>query len=235
MMRPQAVALAPRAPGDATFTVAGSGRNTRNVVTWADNSTNETAFVVERSPAGTGSWTTIATVHSSQLGVVPYVETGVGPGTGPRTYEDVVGNDRTVYEYRVYAINSVGDTWDYSDPALNRIPPGGGFPVVTVDSRGTGVTSIPAPTNLTASAVAKNRSTAIVTLSWTDESSESGFLIQRADNAAFTVGVVNATVGADVTTFSQSVGRARTFYYRVLAFTDAHQSEWSNTATVTTP
>lgn len=235
MMRPQAVALEPRAPTDVTWALAGSGKNTRNVVSWTDASKNETGFVVERSADGT-SWTRIATVQSSQLGVVPYVETGLGPGTGTvRTYNDVIGNDKTPYSYRVHAINTVGDTWDYSNPALNRLPPGGGFPVLTVDSRGITTSSVAAPSGLTATAVARNRTSATVTLGWTDNSTESGFLIQRADNAAFTVGVVNATVAANATTFSQSVARGRTFYYRVLAFTDAHQSPWSNTASVTTP
>ncbi|ABS27304.1 multicopper oxidase type 2 [Anaeromyxobacter sp. Fw109-5] len=235
MMRPQAVALAPREPTGVTWALAGSGRNTRNVVSWTDASKNETGFVVERSSDGT-SWTRIATVQSSELGVVPYVETGLGPGTGTvRTYADVIGNDRTPYSYRVYAINTVGDTWDYSNPALNRLPPGGGFPVLTVDSRGITTSSVAAPTNLTGSAAVRNRTSATVTLGWTDNSTESGFLIQRADNAGFTVGVVNATVAADVTTFKQNVARGRTYYYRVLAFTDAHQSAWSNTATVPTP
>jgi FtsP/CotA-like multicopper oxidase with cupredoxin domain len=235
MMRPQAVALAPKAPTDVAFTVSGGGRNTRNVVSWTDASKNETGFVIERSSDGT-NWTRIATVQSSELGVVPYVETGVGPGIGTtRTYDDVIGNDKTPYSYRVHAINTVGDTWDYADPALNRLPPGGGFPVLTVDSRGITTSSVAAPTNLTGSAVVKNRTSATVTLAWTDNSTESGFLIQRADNAAFTVGLVNVTVAADVTTFKQNVARGRTFYYRVLAFTDAHQSAWSNTATVPTP
>lgn len=72
----------------------------------------------------------------------------------------------------------------------------------------------------------KNKKVAIVTLHWIDNSAnETGFLIQRADNAAFSVGVVNAAVGANVTTF----------YYRLVAFNDTRQSAWSNTATVTTP
>ncbi|MFK5635314.1 cell wall-binding repeat-containing protein, partial [Ornithinimicrobium sp. LYQ103] len=50
----------------------------------------------------------------------------------------------TLYEYQVYAINTVGDTWDYSDPAFNNLPPGGGFPTITVESEavGTAVTKV---------------------------------------------------------------------------------------------
>jgi len=142
-----------------------------------------------------------------------------------------------LYEYQVYAINVVGDTWDYSNPAFNQIPPGGGWPTLTLDSKGTAVTTLEAPTNLTASAVAKNKKTADVTLNWTDNAAiETGFLVQRADNAAFTVGVVNTTVaGADIQTFTQNVARGKTYYYRVLAFNDTTQSGWSNTASVITP
>jgi hypothetical protein len=64
---------------------------------------------------------------------------------------------------------------------------------------------------------------------------ETGFLIQRAYDAGFTSGVVNATVVGDVTTFNQTVARATTFYYRVHAFNDTTQSDWSNTASVFTP
>jgi hypothetical protein len=237
MMHTQAVGVAPAAPTGLTFTRIGSGQNRRYELSWTDNSKNETAFVIERRVAGsTGAWTVIATVQSSQLGVVPFVNTGVGPGTGTRTYTDPIGNTNTLYEYQVYAINVVGDVWDYSDPAFNEIPPGGGWPTLTLDSRGGATSTMAAPTNLTASAVVKNNKTATVTLTWTDNATiETGFLIQRADNAGFSLGVVNATVGANVTTFSQSVARGKTFYYRVHAFNDTLQSGWSNTASVTTP
>ncbi|MEW5956968.1 MAG: multicopper oxidase domain-containing protein [Chloroflexota bacterium] len=226
MMHSQVVGIAPAAPTGLTWVPTGNGNNTRNVLTWTDNSKNETAFVIERSSSPTGPWSTLATVPSDRL--------VVGPGTGQRTYTDRVG--RNTYYYQVYAINTVGDTWDYSDPAFNEIPPGGGFPTLTLDSRGGTVSAIAAPSNLTASAVQKNNKTATVTLNWTDNAAnETGFLIQRADNAGFSLGVVNATVGADITTFSQNVGRGKTFYYRVLAFNDTLSSGWSNTASVTTP
>jgi hypothetical protein len=237
MMHAQVVAVAPRAPELVSAVRLGTGRNQRYLLTWNDNSTNETAFVIERRVAGSADpWTFLTKVQSSVLGVVPYVETGVGPGTGQRTYTDGIGTTATLYEYQVYAVNTVGDTWNYSNPALNRIPPGGGFPRLTVDSRGASTSTIAAPTNLTAAAVVRNAKTARVTLSWVDNSAnETGFLIQRADNAAFSLGVVNATVAGNVTTFGQNVARGRTFFYRVLAFDDAHQSGWSNTASVTTP
>jgi FtsP/CotA-like multicopper oxidase with cupredoxin domain len=238
MMHSQVVGVAPRAPEPVSAVRSGSGNRQQYVVTWTDTSKNETGFVIERRLAGTtNAWASIATVQSSTLGVVPYVDSGIGPGTGQRTYTDPIGNTKNQYEYRVYAFNVVGDSWDYSDPAFNEIPPGGGWPRLVLDSRGGALSTVAAPTNLVAAgAVEKNKKTATVTLTWTDNASnETGFLIQRADNAGFSLGVVNVTVGGNVTTFSQSVARGKAFFYRVLAFNDTTQSAWSNTANITTP
>ncbi|RJQ68386.1 MAG: hypothetical protein C4519_23210 [Desulfobacteraceae bacterium] len=237
MMHAQVVGVAPKAPTFVSAVRTGSGNNRRYVVTWIDNSKNETAFVIERRVAGsTGAWTTVATVPSTTLGVVPFAGVGTAPGTGQRTYTDRIGNTNTLYQYQVYAINVVGDAWDYSDPAFNEIPPGGGWPTLTLDSRGGSTSTVAAPTGLTGSAVAKNKKTATVTLNWTDNSlNEAGFLIQRSDNVGFNLNVVNATVGADISTFSQSVAPGRTYYYRVHAFSSTQSSAWSNTATVNVP
>jgi hypothetical protein len=235
MMHAQVVGIAPEAPTGLTFVRAGSGPNQRYDLSWQDNSVNETAFVVERRVAGSTEWTAVATVPSTVL-AIPYVKANdLGPALGTRTYADPIGNTRTLYEYQVYAINVVGDVWDYSNPAFNNILVGG-FPTLTLDSRNGASSGVAAPSGLTGSSVVKNRRTATVNLSWTDNSgNETGFLIQRADNAGFSVGVVNATVASNVTTFAQTVSPGGTYYYRVLAFSDAHQSAWSNTASVIVP
>ena len=75
-----------------------------------------------------------------------------------------------------------------------------------------------------------------MTLNWTDNADiETGYLVQRANNAGFSLGVVNSTLGPNTETFDQTVARGNTYYYRVYAFTDSLQSDWSNVATVTTP
>lgn len=237
MMHTQVVGVAPFAPGPLSAVRTGNGSSRRYVLTWQDNSKNETAFVIERRVAGsTTAWTTVARVPSANFGAVPFNHSTTGPGVGTRTYDDRIGNTNTLYEYQVYAINVVGDVWNYSNPAFNQIPPGGGWPTLTLDSRNGATSTIAAPTNLTASAVRRNNKTATVTLRWTDNSAnETGFLIQRADNAGFSVGVTNATVAGNLGVFTQDVARGRTFYYRVLAFNDTVQSAWSTTATITTP
>jgi hypothetical protein len=229
MMHAQVVGVAPPAPTFISAIASGNGNNRRYTVTWTDNSKNETAFVIERSSSSNGPWSILTTIPSNRL--------TVGPGTGTRTYVDTT---RNTYYYRVYAINVVGDTWDYSNPAFNEIPAGGGWPTLTLTSS-SGATpppasGIPAPSGLAGTAVAKNKNSATVTLNWTDNSiNETGFLIQRAYDAGFTSGVANATVNGNVTSFSQSVARGTTFYYRVHAFTSTTQSGWSNTAIVKTP
>ncbi len=229
MMHSQVVGVAPKAPQLLSAVRSGSGNNQRYDLTWQDNSANETAFVIERRVAGSlDPWTVVATVQSDRL--------NVGPGKGVRTYTDRIGNVKTLFEYRVYAINVVGDSWDYSNPAFNEIPPGGGFPTLTLDSRGGATTTIAAPSSLTASAAKKNNKTATVTLNWADNANnETGFVVQRAENVGFTLNVVNVTVGANVTSLQQDVARGKTFYYRVSAFNDTTASGWSNTASVTTP
>jgi FtsP/CotA-like multicopper oxidase with cupredoxin domain len=225
MMRGQAVAIAPDAPTDIAWVTVGNGNNRVTNVTWTDTSVNETAFVVERATSDIGPWLPLATLESDR--------DVVGPGTGPRSYSDPVGNDRTAYFYRVYAVNTVGDTWDYADPNLNEIV-SGGFPTITVDSRGPAATALPAPSGLTAT-LGGTQGRPTVTLQWTDNSDETGFLIQRAEDAAFTLNVTNATIAADLTSFTQNVARGKTYHYRMLAFSPTGQSDWSNVASVTTP
>lgn len=229
MMHAQVVGIKPAAPTMVSSTRSGRGNNQQYQISWVDNSKNETAFVIERRPVGsTGAWSTVATVPSDA--------DIAGPTTGTRSYADVIGRTNAQYEYQVYAINVVGDAWDYADPALNNIPAGGGWPTLRLDSRGETVTTVEAPSDLAASATARNRRLAQVALNWTDNSSiETGFLVQRADNSLFSVGVVNATVGPNVTSYTDVVMRGTTYYYRVLSFTDALQSDWSNTVSVTTP
>ena len=74
----------------------------------------------------------------------------------------------------------------------------------------------------------KNRKTSTVTLNWTDNANnETGFLIQRTNSDG--TNVVNATVGPNVTTFTQTVTSGVAYIYRVHAFSDTTQSGWSNT------
>jgi FtsP/CotA-like multicopper oxidase with cupredoxin domain len=234
MMHAQAVGVAPAEPTGLTATRTGTGTNTRYELIWTDNSKNETAFVIERRAAGSNDvWTRIATVESSELGVVPFIDTRFGPEFGMRTYTDQIGNTNTSYEYQVFAINVVGDVWDYSDPAFNEIPPGGGFPTLTLDSRGGSTGAVTAPTNLTA--VAPAGATPTVNLAWTaSPGSISSYIIQRSSGGgAFTT---IASVDGVTTSYADTTVAALTTYsYQVIAVSGGANSAPSNVATVTTP
>jgi fibronectin type 3 domain-containing protein len=78
----------PAAPSALTATAVSSSQIN---LTWADNSTNETGFHVERATSSAGPWTTIATTSSN---VVAYSSTGLAGST--------------TYYFRVRAFNATG-------------------------------------------------------------------------------------------------------------------------------
>lgn len=111
MMHGMAFATRPNAPASLTATeTAGPAVS----LTWTDASLNETGFRIERAEdAAFAIGLTSVTVGE---GVTSYVDTAVVPGTS--------------YHYRVSAINTVGDTTDYTvgNPAAI------GFPTRTASS-----------------------------------------------------------------------------------------------------
>jgi FtsP/CotA-like multicopper oxidase with cupredoxin domain len=211
MMRAVAVAIAPKTPSGLVATRVGSGGSRRVNLSWTDNSLNETAFVIERATSLAGPYGSLAGIPSGAS----------GPATGARTYTDAIGNTNQAFYYRVRATNVVGDTWDYTDPALNE---GAAFPTKTLDSGYSNVASWvattppAAPSNVSATAALQGGN-ARITLTWTDNANnESGFTIQRATSAAFTTGLVTATVGANVQTFQTgNLPRNTSFYFRIWA------------------
>lgn len=89
------------------------------------------------------------------------------------------------------------------------------------------------PTGLTATAL----SSTSVRLTWTDASSnESGFKIERRINAAIQPWSRIATVGAGVTTYTNTGLTAATSYrYRIRSYNSAGHSPYTSEVTVTTP
>jgi hypothetical protein len=210
MMHGTAFVVPPNAPTNLVAAVTGNGGNRRVVLTWTDNSPNNTSFTVQR--ANNVSFTTGLTTFT------------VGPDVA--TYTNTIGNTNQTFYYRVFASNVVGDT----------VTPG--FPVVTRNSGFTNIAPYPAnaplvaptaPSNVVATAVRQGNN-ARVTLTWTDTSNnEAGFRIQRATDAAFTFNVVTSTVGAGIQTFNTgNVARGTAFYFRVQAFNSADPSAWVN-------
>lgn len=217
MMRSQAVGVAPRAP--TALSVSASG--TTATLGWADNSVNETGFILQR--ANDGGFTSGLTVFQLGPNVTGYVDKTI--------------KRNTTYFYRVLARNLIGDTWDYSDPALNELAPGEGFPTMAMDSGFSNVVTIgdapvapAAPTNLATTLQPGPQ----VRLTWKDNANnETGFVIERAlDGVTFSA---LATVGTNVTSYSDAVAAGNTYTYRVKALNAGGSSAFSNTSAVTVP
>ena len=78
-----------------------------------------------------------------------------------------------------------------------------------------------------------------VSLTWNNNASTpsaTAILIQRSTNAGFTTGIVNTTVGPNVTThIDTAVVKGKRYYYRVRTHNTVGNSAWSNVSNVTAP
>ena len=124
----------------------------------------------------------------------------------------------TSYSYRVRAYNAAGDS-GYSNTASAVTQAAPALPA--------------APTNLAATAVSKSQ----INLTWTDNATnETGFRIERCKGSTCTNFALIATVGANVTSYSNTGLSANTTYrYRVRAYNASGNSGYSNIAAATTP
>jgi hypothetical protein len=208
----------PAAPSNLVATSVTSSKVT---LSWTDNSSNETGFVVQRSSNGGKTWTTLTTTAAN---VTSYSDTTVGK--------------RKTYEYRVYATNSYGNS-AYSNTVTVTTPSAN---VAVGTAAGTGVAGgkAAAPSGAAPAApadvVATSVSPAQVTLSWSaGAGNATGFVVQRSADGGKTWTTL-ATVGAQATSFTDtSVSSDRTYLYAVDA-TDRNGT-WSfgDLLDVTTP
>ncbi len=211
MMRPVSVAVPPLKADGLAFTVTGKGGNTRLVLSWNDNSINETEFVIQRSADGGTTWSDIGTVSS------PLDQ----PNThGTRTFTDTSFRlNSTTYLYRVVAQNTVGY--------------GGAYLSVAAKSVSDPMAAIMAPTALAATLQAGPQ----VSLSWTDNAAnETGFVIQRSDNGGAFATIATAPARNNtggVTFVDTGVAQGNTYAYQVAATNASGSSAFSNVATLT--
>jgi hypothetical protein len=132
-------------------------------------------------------------------------------------YKDVTSlNPDTDYYYRCYAENSAGSDW--ADTTVLFHTPAPPPPPN-------------APSNLTATPISSSQ----INLTWQDNSGdETGFEIERKTGSGSYSQI--ATVGAGVTSYSNTaLSASTTYYYRVRAYNAAGNSGYSNEASATTP
>jgi predicted phage tail protein len=139
-------------------------------------------------------------------------------GSNVTTYTNSGLAASTAYSYRVRAYNSGGDS-AYSN---------------VVSATTTAQPAPPtAPTGLTANAISKTQ----INLSWTDSAdNEDGFKIERCTGATCTKFAKIATVGANITAYSNTgLRKGTTYRYRVAAYNAGGTSGYSNIVAATTP
>ncbi|MGH7601064.1 MAG: fibronectin type III domain-containing protein, partial [bacterium] len=136
-------------------------------------------------------------------------------GANVTTFSNVSGlSPNTEYFYRVRAHNT------------------GGHSAYSSEANATTLPNVPtAPSSLTASAVSNSQ----INLVWTDNSNnEQGFKIERTTGAADTYAEI-ATIGANVTSYSNTGLSPNTeYFYRVRAYNAGGHSDYSNEANATT-
>jgi FtsP/CotA-like multicopper oxidase with cupredoxin domain len=210
MMRPVTLALPPNVPDGLTYASTGSGNGRRLLLSWNDQSINETAFVIQSWNVD-GTWTDVGVVLSP-LGQLNIHE--LRTFTVPGTYDPALA-----YRYRVVAQNTVGY--------------GAEFPTMTVQSMSSelSVGSVPAaPTDLTLTLQTGPQ----VRLTWRDNAiNETGFAIERSiDGINFTqIAIAPARNNTGNTTYTdatiQTATTNMTYTYRVAALNPVGASAYT--------
>ncbi|MCL4476730.1 MAG: carboxypeptidase regulatory-like domain-containing protein [Nitrospirae bacterium] len=183
-----------------------------------DAPTNLSATAISSSQINL-SWTDNS---SNETGFKIERKTGIGGiyveiatvGANVTTFSNTGLTPDTTYFYRVRAYNAGGDS-AYSNE----------------DNVTTATTPPAAPTNLGATAVSSSQ----INLSWTDNSNnETGFKIERKTGVGGVYSQIG-TVGASMTTYSDTgLAANTTYYYKVRAYNAGGDSSYSNEANATT-
>jgi len=169
-------------------------------LTWRDNATNETGFVIERSTDGV-TFSQIATAPArANTGNVTYIDTTIIPGA--------------TYTYRVAAVNVAG-TSAYSNPAA--------VPVPAVPAAPGNLTAANGPNG-------GGNSRSVILTWQDLSNNETGFTLQRATNATFTSGLTTINIAVNSTTYTNTgLSRNTQYWYRIRANNGAIiTSAWVN-------
>jgi len=164
------------------------------------------------APASNGG----SAITSYKVTASPGGKTASGAGTALTVTGLTTG---TTYTFTVTATNGIGTG-----------PASGASSSITLAAP-------TAPTLAKATASAISVSLPTVTFTWKDNANnEDSFTIQRATNAAFTLGLTSISVPANTTSYPDaSVAVKTTYYYRVQAVNVIKASTWATATPVTTP
>jgi hypothetical protein len=218
-----------------TFTVTATNAIGTGLASAASNSITPAAVTVPGAPtigaattAGEAQATVSFTAPASNGGsaILHYTATsspGGFTGTGTASPITVTGlTNGTPYTFTVTATNAIGT--GLASAASNSVTP-------------VAPTVAPAaPTNLVATASVLSTNPPTVSLRWVDKSNnEAGFTIQRATTTRFTTGLTTFTVGANVTTYTDTTVLIKTrYFYRVRATNSIGNSAFTKVVKVTT-
>jgi FtsP/CotA-like multicopper oxidase with cupredoxin domain len=176
-------------------------------LTWKDNATNETGFVLERSSDNGATYSEIATPPSkNNTGYTSYTDTNVVAGTK--------------YVYRVKAVNGSTSS-NYSNTTSATIP------APAAPAAPMGVIGFPSHP--------RNSATDTLTVYWNKPpGTVTGYVVQIATDQAFTqnVSTVNET---KTSTIINSLTRGKTYYFRVQAVNQYGTSPWSSSSRAPMP
>jgi hypothetical protein len=220
MMHSVLYAFPPVNPGNLQFIDNFNGTGT---LEWTDSSLSETAFVIEKSSDGGATWEVVEQIDR--------VITDPNTTGGIETFTDPAYTNGD--QYRVFAQNTIGDTWNYADQNLNEIV-NGGFPTITTKSAYATVLEVTTPT--APGDLAATFDSAQVNLTWTDNATdETNFVLERSDNGGPFVQIAQppSFAGTGLVTFADATVMSGNVYsYQVAAANAGGTSAFSNMAGV---
>lgn len=228
--------------GTAKFVERTAGLTTNGSASWTANVSSAGPLRI------TVVWSDFASTASATINLVNDLDLEVtGPGGTPLYRGNVFSGgwsqtggsaDRRNVVENVYIGSAAAGDWTITVKGFN-VPNGPQPFALVVRGAGTLTETTPpppqtpaAPSNLAGTSPNRTR----INLTWTDNANnESGFKIERCTGASCTNFAQIATVGANVTSYTNTgLTRNTTYRYRVRATNAGGDSAYSNIATVTT-